>query len=284
MIHEHKTIDLFGKKVFEKVVVSNTLKNHNPLNNEACFFYVIEGINQSYSEEESLVLKPRDGVLMKCGNYFYKGEPDKSSKRLRFIAIHLYPDVLRKVYESNIPKFLKNSSPNPNQINMSPIRSNLLIEKYMESLILYFDQPEIMNEEVVELKLREFIQLLQYTDKSVVIQGIMQNLFTPRTISFKEIIKAHIFSDLTNSDLAALTNLSLASFKREFKKHFNDSPSNYVKDQRLKRAAELLLVSNKRINDIAYDCQFNDPAHFSTAFKIKYNISPSQYRMSHSSK
>jgi len=284
MIHEHKTIDLFGKKVFEKVVVTNTLKNHNPLNNEACFYYVIEGVNHSYSEEERLVLKPSDGVLMKCGNYFYKGVPDKLSNRLSFIAVHLYPDVLRKVYESNIPKFLKNNSPNPSHLNMSPVRSNLLIAKFMESLILYFDQPEIMNEEVVELKLREFIQLLLNTDKSVVIQGIMRNLFTPRAISFKETIKAHILSDLTITDLATLTNLSLASFKREFKKYFNDSPASYLKDQRLKSAAELLLVSDKRINDIAYDCQFNDPAHFSAVFKVKYNMSPSQYRMSHTNK
>lgn len=280
MILEHKTIDFFGKKIFEKVIVSNTLKSHNPLNNEACFLYVIEGINHSYSEEEVLVLNPKDGVLMKCGNYIYEGLPDKSSNRLSFIAVHLYPDVLRKVYESNIPKFLINSSSNPTQQNMSPVRSNLLMAKYMETLILYFDQPEIMNEEVVELKLREFIQLLLYTEKSVVIQEIMQNLFTPRTISFKEIINTHIFSNLTITDLAALTDLSLASFKREFKKHFSNSPANYLKEQRLKRAAELLLVSDRRIKDIAYDCQFNDPAQFSTAFKLKYNISPSQYRVS----
>jgi AraC-like DNA-binding protein len=280
MIHEHRAIDLYGKKVFEKVVVSNTVKNHNPLNNEACFFYVIEGNNHSYSEEESLALNPKEGVLMKCGNYFYKGVPDKSSKRLRFIAIHLYPDVLRKVYENNIPQFLKNSSPNTTQINMSPLRSNLLMAKYMESLLLYFDQPEIMNEELIELKLREFVQLLLSMNEAIVIQGIMQNLFTPRAITFKETIKAHIFSELSIAELAVLTNLSLASFKREFNKHFDDSPANYLKDQRLKSAAELLTDSDKRINDIAYDCLFNDPAHFSTAFKIKYKMSPSQYRLS----
>ncbi len=284
MIKDHKTVDLYGKKIFEKVVVSDTVKNHNPMDHEACFLYVLEGINYSYSEDDFIVLNTKESVLMKCGNYFYKGTPDKSTQRLRFIAVHLYPDVMRKVYERNIPQFLLGTSVNKSDMNMITIQPNILMAKFMESLRLYMDTPEIMNEEMTELKFREFILLLLQTDKYGEVKTLMENLFNPGVISFKETIKAHLFSDLTIKDLATLTHLSLATFKREFKKQFNDTPASYIKEQRLNRAAELLMVSNKRVNDIAYDCQFNDPAHFSTVFKEKFKQSPSDYRMSFSKK
>lgn len=279
MIIEHKTIDLFGKKLFEKVTVASPLKNHNPIPEEACFFYVMEGINHTYSEEDHLILQANDGALMKCGNYIYEGIPSETSSYLSFIAIHLYPEVITKIYENNLPTFLTETTAFP-QKNMTAIRSDLHIANYMESLLLYFEQPSLMTIALIKLKFQEFIQLLLQTEKGEGVRAIIRHFFHSRKVTFKEVINAHIFSELSINDLAALTNLSLASFKREFKKHYDDSPANYIKNQRLHKAAELLLVTDKQINEIAYECHFNDPAHFSTVFKAKYELSPLNYRLS----
>jgi len=104
-------------------------------------------------------------------------------------------------------------------------------------------------------------------------------LFSPTTYSFTQIIDAHIFSDLSTEDLAQLTNLSLSSFKREFKRVYNDSPANYIRNKKLEKAAELLVISPERITDIAYDTGFNDLAHFSKCFQEKFGTSPSGYRL-----
>jgi AraC-like DNA-binding protein len=76
-----------------------------------------------------------------------------------------------------------------------------------------------------------------------------------------------------------MTNLSLSSFKREFKKNYNDSPANYIRNKKLEKAADLLLISEERITDIAFDCGFNDLANFSTLFHDKFNCTPSAYRL-----
>lgn len=55
-------------------------------------------------------------------------------------------------------------------------------------------------------------------------------------------------------------------------------------NNRMEKAAELLIISDKRISVIAHDCLFGDTAHFSSAFKIKYQLSPSDYRLSQSQK
>lgn len=71
----------------------------------------------------------------------------------------------------------------------------------------------------------------------------------------------------------------MSSFKREFAKLYNDSPANYIKTKKLEKAAELLLVSDQRITEIAFDCGFNDLANFTKSFNDKYNTTPTNYRV-----
>ena len=110
-------------------------------------------------------------------------------------------------------------------------------------------------------------------------QLILSQLFSPATYTFKQIIEAHLFSQLTIEELAAQNNLSVSSFKREFAKLYNDTPANYIKNRKLEKAAELLVVSDRRITEIAFDCGFNDLANFTKSFGDKYSITPTNYRL-----
>lgn len=280
MILEHHTINLFEKKVFETAVVTPPYKSLHQLDNEACFLYMLEGGNNHYSEEGHINYKKDEGVLMKCGNFMFDVNPDSDTGNGGFVAIHFYPEVLKKIYENEIPSFLKKKKQLPFKSNMALVKSSLLIKKYIEGLLFYFQNPSLVTEELMVLKFKEIILLLINTKDAPAIIEIMHNLFSPKTFSFKEIVESHIFSALTITDLAQLTNSSLASFKREFKKIYEDSPANYIKNRRLEKAAELLKVSNLSISNIAYDCSFNDVAHFSSSFKTKFKLSPSQFRLS----
>ncbi|MDQ0641228.1 AraC-like DNA-binding protein [Pedobacter sp. W3I1] len=72
--------------------------------------------------------------------------------------------------------------------------------------------------------------------------------------------------------------MSLSSFKREFARHYNDTPANYIKTKRLEKAAELLLISDERIKDIAFNCGYNDLANFTKSFRERYSCTPSDFR------
>lgn len=265
--------------VFEMVVATPPFKHVSHLDNEACFLYFKEGGNDHYSEEGHLQTNVQEGVLMKCGNYMFNVTPDKDTGNCSFIAIHFYPDVLKRIYEDKVPDFLKRGAKVSYNYNMTSVKSNDLIARYIESLSFFFENPSLVDEDLLILKIKEIILLLSKMSSPAIIE-IMHNLFSPRSVSFKEVIEAHLFSHLSITDLAELTNNSLASFKREFKKEYEDSPANYIKNRRLERAAEMLKVSEHSISEIAYDCAFNDVAHFSSSFKTKYNITPSEYRLS----
>ena len=164
---------------------------------------------------------------------------------------------------------------------MGKINNDLLIQKYIETILLYFENPSLINEEIIILKLKEIILLLDQTANAPTIKTILSNLFNPSTYSFREIVDAHIFSTLSIEEFAHLANMSASTFKREFKKIYNDSPAKYMRLKKLDKAANLILISSESITEIAYQSGFNDPSQFSKSFKETYGFSPSQYKLNH---
>lgn len=62
------------------------------------------------------------------------------------------------------------------------------------------------------------------------------------------------------------------------KANMGKSPMEYVREIRLTTAARALLVSNKNINDIAYECGYEDANYFIREFKSAFGFTPNQYR------
>ncbi|MCL1123184.1 helix-turn-helix domain-containing protein [Shewanella surugensis] len=63
-----------------------------------------------------------------------------------------------------------------------------------------------------------------------------------------------------------------------FKTYYGTTPLNWLKQQRMETAAQLLMSTQQSISDITYTVGYKDSNHFSTAFKQYSGLSPKQYR------
>ncbi|MBS1602906.1 MAG: helix-turn-helix transcriptional regulator [Bacteroidetes bacterium] len=276
MITGYKKFDLFGRTFIQKVDLKPPFEFAFPTAEQACFLYMLKGETQFQFDDEHLRIPAKHALLLNClnsGNQI-SNAGDGSGE---IVIVSFHPDILKKIYERELPLIFQKSDKVTNQSNRK-INNDFLIQKYIEGLIFYFENPSLVNEEILILKLREIILLLSQTRDAETIQVILSQLFSPATYTFKQIIEANLFSRVNIDELAEKTNLSVSSFKREFKKLYNDSPANYIRNKGLERAAELLLVSDERITDIAFNCGFNDLANFTRSFSDKYKTSPSNYR------
>jgi AraC-like DNA-binding protein len=277
MIHKHQHFELLQKTILERFVFDPPFTANGTMHNEACFIYAVNGNSKVLGATVSEQLNTNEGVVMKCGNYLNNWLLNADDEPSEAVAVHFYPEVLQLVYEDKIPEFLKQSS-QPATTSIEKVVIDDMIQKYVDSLIFYFDNPSLITEELIKLKVKELILLLVNTDSSGRMKAILQDLFNPTEYDFKETILANLFEDLSIENLATLTNLSVSSFKRQFKKVFGESPARFIKTKRLEKAAGLLAVSSRRITDICYDCGFNDVGHFSKSFTSEFGISPSEYR------
>ncbi len=90
-------------------------------------------------------------------------------------------------------------------------------------------------------------------------------------------IGSHYSDDLSVERLCGLFGCSRTTLMNAFKRKYNVTLGNYIKDFRLKKAVELLR-SNKSIKEIALDVGFSEQNYFSKVFYNKYNMPPSEYR------
>jgi AraC-like DNA-binding protein len=245
---------------------------------EACFVYVLKGKSNTFSDISSELILEKEAVLMKCGQYFFRFQPAEATNTYEAIAVHFYPDVLRKVYATETPTFLKIKQADFPKSGMAKLRASEILDKYFEHILFYFDNPALATEDMLILKLKELVLLLNNTENAAAVRAIFQNLFTPVTHDFREVVEAHLYSDLSVEELAKLANCSLSSFKRTFREIYNDSPGRYMKHKKLAKAADLLRLSEEPVSSIAYQCGSHDLPNFTVSFKARYGCTPSAYR------
>ncbi|UFH54074.1 AraC family transcriptional regulator [Spirosoma sp. KNUC1025] len=279
MILDHKQYDLFGKTLIRKIVLEPPFRFTFPLADYACFLYILKGDIQYNLDEEKVAVPVKHSLLLHCLDVSTEiGNPAPGSHN-ELVIVHFHPDILKEIYNRELPALLQPTQRKVSNQSRDVINNDFLIQKYMEGLLFYFENPSLVNEDILVLKLKEIVLLLSQTRNAEAVHVILSQLFSPAAYSFKQIIEANLFSHITLDELAQQTNMSLSSFKREFAKLYNDTPANYLKYKKLERAAELLRVSEERISDIAFSCGFHDLANFSKSFADTYKLSPTAYRL-----
>ncbi|MEQ9102642.1 MAG: AraC family transcriptional regulator [Imperialibacter sp.] len=277
MVISHEKFDYRNKCLIEKVVIKAPFRFAVDFHEEACFIHFSAGEARINSPSGQLPVKPEDSVLLKCGSHFADLIKHGASNTYEILVVHLYPDILRSVYKHEIPSFVKASESNSFFRKVIP---DQLIGKFIENLYFYFDNPALVSDELLELKVKELVLLLVQTKNADSMLQLFSDLFTPRQVNIRDVVNNHVFSGLSLEDLARLSNMSVSTFQRSFRASFHQSPANYIRTKRLERAKELLGVSTLNVSEIAFQTGFNDVAHFSRAFKAAFQLSPSDYRSS----
>jgi AraC family transcriptional regulator len=93
-----------------------------------------------------------------------------------------------------------------------------------------------------------------------------------------DFIENHLRDDLTVGDIARAVSLSVYYFCRCFNQAVHHTPYDYVMRRRIAEAARDLLQTDRRIIEIAFDYQFNNPETFARAFKRVFAMQPNQWR------
>lgn len=275
MILDRQTFEYQNEVLIEKVTIKTPLKYEGTFQNRGCFIYFKDRAPRLLSSENNVQMKNQEAVLLKCGTHFLDLLKQKDDETVEVIIVHLFPEILKKLYVGELPALIeKRNYTQQSQV----VRSSDIIAKFIESLEFYFKNPLLVNNDLIELKIKELILLLVQTKNVGSILDLVTDLYSTRSIHLKNMIEWHLFSNLSVEELAKLSNLSLSSFKREFKAEFNDTPNNYINLKKVEKAKELLRMTQMQISEIAYEVGFNDSLYFTRLFKKKTGTSPTAFR------
>lgn len=109
--------------------------------------------------------------------------------------------------------------------------------------------------------------------------GGLSRLSLSRTLDF---IDAHLDSNLSLADIAAVTGLSSHYFCVAFSRSVGMTPHRYMLARRIERA-KVLLLGPSSLAEIALDCGFNSQSHFTSVFGRIVGVTPARWRRAHRS-
>lgn len=94
----------------------------------------------------------------------------------------------------------------------------------------------------------------------------------------QEFIDANLEEDLSLAEIAEVADLSQFHFARAFRKSTGKTPQQYLMEQRIERAKELLLKDDLPIIEISLQTGFKNQSHFTTLFRKFTKYTPKTWR------
>jgi AraC-like DNA-binding protein len=80
------------------------------------------------------------------------------------------------------------------------------------------------------------------------------------------------------SDLARRVGLGTSRLEHLFKEQARISIRDFIHERRLSAAAALLMTTEERVSVISFQVGFSHVANFNHAFKLRYGVTPREYR------
>ncbi|WP_374461593.1 helix-turn-helix domain-containing protein [Chryseobacterium taeanense] len=119
------------------------------------------------------------------------------------------------------------------------------------------------------------IRLMQTQARSMVEKNIVKN---KSRIGFAvDYIKKNLHQKLSIESIAKLAYVSKSNFFRMFKDELGTSPNEFILQERISRAKELLKNQNS-IKETAYQTGFSDTNYFTRVFKQFVGVTPKSYQ------
>ena len=91
-------------------------------------------------------------------------------------------------------------------------------------------------------------------------------------------IQSNYKNTISLEEIAAAGNVSRSQCCKIFKGIMNKSPNDYLTEYRINKSIDLILGTDMKMTEIAYECGFNGSSYFAEIFKKMMGESPREYR------
>lgn len=162
--------------------------------------------------------------------------------------------------------------------NFANMKASVPQRNFFVSIDLSLRSSGLLHNDVGQrIKLNELIYLLLSEEDGCIRRKILRAADT-ESGQFVSVIYDNIFNDISVEMLAELTNRSLTSFKKEFRRLFRASPHRWIVEQRLDRAKIMLVSTSRTVSEIGAECAFANISHFIKLFRQRYKETPASFR------
>lgn len=152
---------------------------------------------------------------------------------------------------------------------------NASIINLYEDILNISEQEKCGYQQIISGIVLHMLGMIYYHDRN----NMYANSYIANKIEeARMMMKENIEHPISPEDIAEKLGLGYSWFRKIFKEYIGISPTQYQLQQKLLRAKELLTRTNKNISEIANELCFESAGQFSTFFRKKEGVTPSEFR------
>jgi AraC family transcriptional regulator len=159
------------------------------------------------------------------------------------------------------------------------LQNGFEISSLIDKIIRLYRENNVMKPFFIHNSLEELIvRLMQTQARRVLVDQARKYMSNHRLAFVVEYIRNNLTKALAIDELSNQACLSKSHFFRLFKNELGISPIQFIVQERIRLAKQILSNPAKSITDACYESGFNSVTHFSNAFRTVERISPRQYK------
>ncbi|SQB28636.1 AraC family transcriptional regulator [Chryseobacterium jejuense] len=254
----------FGVKLhFENIAFTAMLrgKKHMKLDNKTSYF--------DYFPGESILVAPGETMVIDF--------PEADETPTQCISLSLNPDFIENSLNHlnyHLPKVDEASQWNI-QLDEYFLFNNQALASATNNIMRIAMDDNSQKDIMADFALKELlIRLMQTQARSMVERNIVKN---KSRIGFVDYIKRNLHQKLSIESIAKLAYVSKSNFFKMFKDELGTSPNDFILQERISKAKELLATQNS-IKETAYQTGFSDTNYFTRVFKQLEGVTPKSYQ------
>lgn len=250
----------------------NAISKQQIVLNQNTFSFLIEGTKEVLFDNASLSIDNSEFLIMKSGHCLMT-EKLSNAKHYRSILLFFSNEILLNfIYDYKLGN--KKSAINKSVFSF---KYDVFIERFVKSLTDISKLSTPLKTNLIRLKLEEILlYLTEIYGTEFLLSLAMNNHGTAQ--KFTQTVESNKLNKLTLKELAFLCNMSVSSFKREFQKHYSESPSKWFLNKRLEHANYLLNQEHRSPSEIYLEIGYESLSSFIQAYKTKYGTTPKRHQ------
>jgi len=239
---------------------------------EHVFSYQISGTLTVNTGDAAFVFNEGDFRFIRRNQLLKFNKQPPPGGVFKSVSIYLDQDVLRSLSMETGYKAEPDKKQEADAV-MS-LSGGPLYKSFMDSLLPYVENDQLINNQLETLKQREAIMILLQSRPEL--KNLLFDFSEPGKIDLEAFMNKNFHFNVQMKRFAYLTGRSLATFKRDFESIFRSSPGRWLQQRRLQEAYYLIKEKGRKASDVYLELGFEDLSHFSFAFKKSYGIPPSR--------
>jgi AraC-like DNA-binding protein len=237
------------------------------------FSFLLEGHKEVINDTATIAISNADFLIMKAGKCLMTEKFASSTEAYRSILLFFPNEAVFQFSRKYSLNLTKEVAPK----TIQSISYDQYLRSFVESLVELDNRSAETKNKLLQVKFEELMLYLTDLLGADFLSSLMRDM-DPHNFHFLNVVENNKLNKLTLNELAFLSNMSLSTFKREFEKHFKESPSKWFQEQLLDYAAFLLKNEVKRPSDIYQEIGYDSLTNFIQAFKIQFGKTPKQYQ------